>query len=107
MNAPTKTVFNFCAKSDLGSEYQKYDFGLVLRDDTTVNRVACPTKLYEYMSIGLIPIVRTPALGDFLELNYAYITEDEFREGFFPDSLSRRMMAQKFDSSSLNEENLF
>lgn len=95
MNAPTKTLFNFCAKSDLGSEYQKYDFGLVLRDDTPVNRVACPTKLYEYMSIGLIPIVRTPALGDFLDLNYAYITEDEFREGFFPDSLSRRMMVQK------------
>ena len=95
MNAPTKTVFNFCAKSDLGSEYQKYDFGLVLRDDTPVNRVACPTKLYEYMSVGLIPIVRTPALGDFLELNYAYITEDEFRECLFPDSLSRRMMARK------------
>lgn len=107
MNAPTKTVFKFSAKSDLVSEYQKYDFGLVLRDDTPVNRVACPTKLYEYMSAGLIPIVRTPALGDFLELNYAYITEDEFREGLFPDSLSRRMMAQKNLAAVHSMRNIF
>ena len=94
-NVPQKTSFKFCAKSDLANEYQRYDFGLVLRDDTPVNHVACPTKLYEYMTIGLIPIVRTPALGDFLELNYSYVTEDEFREGFFPDLVSRKMMAMK------------
>ena len=94
-NAPKETSFKFCAKSDLVTEYQKYDFGLVLRDDTPVNRVACPTKLYEYMSIGLIPVVRTPAVGDFLEMNYSYVLEDEFSQGFFPDILSRKMMAKK------------
>lgn len=94
-NVPQKTSFKFCAKASLTDEYMRHDFGLVLRDDTSVNRVACPTKLYEYMTIGLIPIVRTPALGDFLELNYSYITENEFCEGFFPDFLSRKMMARK------------
>ncbi len=94
-NVPQKTDFKFCAKSDLVKEYQKHDFGLVLRDDTPVNRVACPTKLYEYLTIGIIPIVRSPALGDFPDLNYSYVTEDEFREGFFPDLLSRKMMARK------------
>jgi len=89
------TAFRFCAKADLVAEYQKHDFGLVLRDDTPVNRVACPTKLYEYMTIGLVPIVRSPALGDFLDFNYAYVTEEEFLEGFFPDRLSRVMMARK------------
>lgn len=94
-NVPQKTSFRFCAKSDLSDEYKKHDFGLVLRDDTPVNRVACPTKLYEYLCIGLIPIVRTPALGDFLELNYSYVTEDEFKDSFFPDAISRKMMAKK------------
>lgn len=87
--------FGFCPKSDLAAEYRRHDFGLILRDDTAVNRVACPTKLFEYMSSGVVPIVRSPALGDFLELNYAFISEDEFKEGFFPDSRSRKMMALK------------
>lgn len=93
--SPEKTSFKFCEKNNLTSEYQKHDFGLVLRDDTPVNRVACPTKLYEYMAVGLIPIVRSPALGDFLDWNYSYITEEELKGGFFPDMLSRRMMAKR------------
>lgn len=94
-SCPTKTSFKFCAKSELISEYFKYNFGLVLRDETPVNTVACPTKLYEYLATGLIPIVRSPSLGDFLELGYAYVTENELSEGFFPDSVSRKEMISK------------
>lgn len=90
-----RTVFKFCAKHALEAEYMRHDFGLVLRDDTAVNRVACPTKLYEYMAVGLIPVVRSPSLGDFLELGYAYVTEEEFSSEFFPDSVSRKMMQEK------------
>lgn len=92
---PRKPKFKFCPKENLVQEYMNHDFGLVLRDDSAVNRVACPTKLYEYMEIGLIPIVRSPMLGDFLELGYAYVTENEFEAGFFPDRVSRGMMQKK------------
>jgi hypothetical protein len=87
-----KTVYRFCAKADLVLAYKQADFGLVLRDDTAVNRVACPTKLYEYLALGVIPIVKTPSLGDFEEFNYCYVTEDEFKDGFFPDKISRKNM---------------
>lgn len=35
------------------------DVGVLLRDDSTVNRVACPTKLGEYLACGL-PIITGP-----------------------------------------------
>ena len=58
----------------------------MLRDDSPVNRVSCPTKLVEYLSFGLIPVVRSPHLGDFHRLGYAYVTEEELKDGLIPDS---------------------
>ena len=84
-----------CSKEDLPAVYEAADLGLILRDDSPVNRVACPTKLAEYLFFGLIPVVRSPRLGDFQELGYAFITEQEFRAGFIPDAASRRWMAEQ------------
>ncbi len=85
-NLPNETVYEFCNKKDLFSEYKKYDFGFVIRDDTPVNRVACPTKLYEYMTAGIIPIVRLQELGDFKRFGYKYITEDDYQNARLPDN---------------------
>ncbi|HFI5290686.1 glycosyltransferase family 4 protein [Citrobacter freundii] len=52
--------------------------GFVLRDDIVVNRVACPTKLVEYLECGVVPIVLSPYIGDFFELGYKYITMESF-----------------------------
>ena len=82
----------FCPKPGLPAEYALADFGFALRDDTAVNRVSSPTKVFEYLQCGIIPIVRSPYLGDFYQLGYQYITEDEFLSGFFPDSSSREWM---------------
>ena len=82
-------------RSGLPAVYGAADLGLILRDDSAVNRVACPTKLAEYLHFGLIPVVRSPRLGDFEELGYAYVTEEEFRDGFIPDAASRRWMAEQ------------
>ena len=79
----------WCDKTELTAAYRAADFGLVLRDDSPVNRVSCPTKLVEYLSFGLIPVVRSPYLGDFHRLGYAYVTEDELKDGLIPDSASR------------------
>uniref|UniRef100_UPI0040266C07 hypothetical protein n=1 Tax=Phocaeicola vulgatus TaxID=821 RepID=UPI0040266C07 len=57
--------------------YLKNDCGVVLRKDNIVNRVACPTKLIDYLQYGLIPIVLSPHIGDFYNLGYKYIEHDE------------------------------
>lgn len=86
--------YGFCEKTRLPAAYAQHAFGLVLRDDTAVNRVSCPTKLSEYLTFGLIPIVRSPQLGDFAELGYWYITEEEFAEEFVPDAVTRGWMRE-------------
>lgn len=53
-------------KDEIQDELAKYKYGIVLREDIEVNRVATPTKLNSYMSVGLIPIVST-CLTDFIE----------------------------------------
>lgn len=61
--------------------YRDAAFGFILRDDSVVNRVACPTKLIEYLAAGVIPIVRTSAIGDFEEMGFQAVTFDEFLAG--------------------------
>ena len=85
----------YCRKAELPAAYAAADFGLVLRDESPVNRVSCPTKLVEYLLFRLVPVVRSPHMGDFHRLGYAYVTEDEFRDGFIPDSASRDWMAEQ------------
>lgn len=48
--------------------YSKCDYGILLRKDNIVNNVACPTKLIEYLTFGIIPIVDSEKIGDFKEL---------------------------------------
>lgn len=63
--------------SEIKQYYLKNDCGVVLRKDNIVNRVACPTKLIDYLQYGLIPIVLSPHIGDFYNLGYKYIEHDE------------------------------
>ncbi len=43
------------------------DVGLLIREDSLINRVASPTKFAEYLSLG-IPVVLTDVLADFASL---------------------------------------
>ena len=43
------------------------DVGVLLRSDTLVNRVACPTKFAEYLGSG-VPVLTTDVLADMAEL---------------------------------------
>ena len=43
-----------------------------------VNRVACPTKLVEYLAAGILPILNTPNIGDFVRDGMAYISLEDF-----------------------------
>lgn len=53
---------------ELGEWYARNAFGLVLREDNVVNRVACPSKYVEYLLHGLVPIVDSDEVGDFKAL---------------------------------------
>lgn len=71
-------------KDEVYHSFAQADFGFVLRDDILVNRVACPTKLVEYLACGVIPIVIQPEIGDFRDLGFACVTLDEFLDGRLP-----------------------
>lgn len=73
--------FGAASKAELTGIYAHSDLGFILRDDNIVNRVACPTKLYEYLHFGVVPIVRSPEIGDFIEYGYDFITEFELTNG--------------------------
>ncbi len=87
--------FGIAKKHEIPGIYKKFPFGMVFRDDVPVNRVSCPTKLSEYLDFGIIPIVKSPLLGDFLEDGYSYVTIDEFSSGFIPDYESRAAMRRR------------
>ena len=61
---------------ELYKYYEKAHYGFILRNDIAVNRVACPTKLIEYMSYGIIPIVISPKIGDFESYGFEYVNSD-------------------------------
>lgn len=68
---------NSVLPSELDKYYSKAHYGYVLRDDIDVNRVACPTKIVEYLAYGLRPVVLQPFIGDFAQMGYEYIDVKE------------------------------
>lgn len=64
--------------NELSSYYKIADYGFILREDNIVNNVANPTKLIDYLFYGMIPIVLTPKIGDYLSYGYEYIEYDKF-----------------------------
>ncbi len=71
-------------RNEIDEYYYRADFGFILRDDIVINRVACPTKLTEYLAYGIIPIVIQPEIGDFNASGYSYITLNDFVNGNIP-----------------------
>lgn len=69
---------------NLNYYYNKCNLGFILRDDITVNNVANPTKLIEYLYYDIIPIIKSSKIGDFEELGYRYIKYDEIFGDSFP-----------------------
>lgn len=66
--------------NELEDYYRKSHYGFVLRDDILVNQVACPTKIIEYLTYGIIPIVLSEKIGDFEDYGYEYIMLDELNK---------------------------
>lgn len=78
----------------LREEYLTSDFGFILRDNSTVNKVACPTKLIEYLSYGVIPIAKNPDIGDFKDDGMAYLAIEDFRTGKLPSTAEQQSIRE-------------
>ncbi len=93
-NLDTKITIKTVPASEIYKEYEKAHFGYILRDDIIVNKVACPTKLIEYLSYGIIPIVLQPSIGDFENLGYSYILNEDLINGKIPSGEKLEEMSQ-------------
>lgn len=87
--------------SELEDFYIKANYGIILRDDILVNRVANPTKMIEYLMFGIVPIVRLKEIGDFFDMGYEYVEELNFSKNLKPvKSLKNKQIAQKICSDN-------
>ena len=80
---------------ELKKVYQQCQYGFVLRDDTVVNQVACPTKLIEYIEYGILPIMDSPNIGDFKKLGLQYLSVSDFDAGKLPKETERVRMVKE------------
>ncbi len=71
-------------QAEVFESYGRADFGLLLRDPSVVNRVACPTKLVEYLRFGVVPVLSSAEVGDFAALGMRHVPAEAFRAGELP-----------------------
>lgn len=76
-------------KNEMLEFLSKCHLGFILRDPITVNMVACPTKLIEYFECGIVPIVKSPDIGDFNRMGYKYITINDINQKWKLDDLQK------------------
>lgn len=83
--------------SDVLQKYADCQYGFILRDDITVNRVSCPTKLIEYLAYGIVPILDSEKVGDFAALGMQFVRlSDLVRDGFPPEDVRQEMVERNF-----------
>lgn len=79
--------------AELMTLYPECHYGFILREDLIVNRAACPTKLVEYLAMGIVPIVDSEDIGDFKSLGMRSVRLDDFLVGRLPSEEQRVEMA--------------
>jgi len=70
---------------EMPAAYRGCQYGLLLREDNAVNRVACPTKLIEYIRYGIVPVLQSSRIGDFAALGLAWVEKEDLLAGNVPD----------------------
>ncbi len=80
---------------EMEEEYKIAQYGFVLRDDIAVNHVACPTKIMEYLQHGVIPILKSPTIGDFCALGMQYVSYEQLIQGKLPSEAERQKMVEE------------
>lgn len=83
-----------CLPHELMKEYESCHYGFLLRKDIAVNNVACPTKVVEYISKGIVPIISTEHVGDFVRDGMQYVSLEDFLNKPLPNEKTRMKMVQ-------------
>lgn len=76
----------------LMEKYTECDYGLILREDHIVNRVSCPTKLIEYLCMGIIPVFDSDNIGDFKKMGVQFISCSALYRNALPSIDARAAM---------------
>jgi glycosyltransferase involved in cell wall biosynthesis len=76
----TEVIIRSVAHTDIQHYLVLADLGLLLRDRSSVNRVASPVKFAEYLACG-VPVLVSPGVGDFPDLVAKEGVGYVFREG--------------------------
>lgn len=85
-------------QNKISEEYVNADIGIIFRDDILVNQIACPTKLIDYLTHGIIPCVFQPNIGDFNRLGYHYLTmQDVIKMNIPDDSTLKKIRKENFE----------
>jgi hypothetical protein len=63
---PEKISAKFVPHKDVSKELSYCDYGILIRDEKTTNKVASPVKFAEYLNAGLQVLI-SPHIGDFSE----------------------------------------
>jgi len=63
---------------ELSKYYLAANYGMMFRDEHVLNQVASPTKLSEYLFYGMVPMLTSIKVGDFVPLGIDYSTLNGF-----------------------------
>lgn len=63
--------------SELHFYYLAANFGVMFRDESVVNLVASPTKMTEYLYYGMVPVLTSKNVGDFVGFGIEFIEYDK------------------------------
>jgi len=76
----------------------KYDFGVIIRDNTIINKVAAPTKISEYLSVGL-KVIYDGEIGVINDL------KNKFGKELISDYMININDLSRLDFSKINKRN--
>ena len=71
--------------AEMDAAYRGCRYGLLLREDMVVNNVAFPTKLLEYVSHGIVPVLWTSRIGDAEAQGFSWVKKEDLLAGRVPD----------------------
>lgn len=83
------------AHEELVGLYSECHYGFILREDIVVNHVACPTKLVEYLAMGIVPIIDCEEMGDFKTMGLQSVPLNDFLQAKLPTEMQRTKMAEQ------------
>lgn len=89
-NESHRVSVKYCSGPDYYEMLRRARFGFMLREDIPLNNVACPTKLIDYLSCGVVPILASDKVGDFVRFGMNFVSLGEF---VGPNHLSKKELA--------------